>query len=133
MRKLPHGPHITFRRTTVAAVRPGFAPPWQQTRVRSAMAVSSVACAPAVCANMSLRSRSGFRHEVERSAGRDEVFFLGAVLEFPYDSLRVLHHPPAHVSLVHGLPFFRVLLQVSDAGKAQRQLRIVKVLLALEV
>jgi hypothetical protein len=45
----------------------------------------------------------------------------------------VLHHPPAHVLLVDGLALFRVVLEVRDAREAQRQLRVMEVLLALEV
>src|SRR6266852_6330087 len=97
------------------------------------MAASSAACALAFCADMSLGGRSGSWDEIDRRSGRDELFFLGAVLELPNDPLRVLHHPPAHVPLVDGLSFFRVLHEVRNAGKAQRQLRVVKVLLAFEV
>src|SRR6266851_8971502 len=97
------------------------------------MAASSAACAPAFCADMSLGGCSGSWDEIDRRSGRDELFFLGAVLELPNDSLRVLHHPPAHVPLANGFSFFRVLHEVRNAGKAQRQLRVVKVLLALEI
>src|SRR5712671_4620145 len=133
MRKLPPGTQIMLPRPAVSATRSAFAPQPQQTAVRSATAVSAVACAVAVCADIGLRSRSGFRHKVERRARRNELFLLGAVLECLYDPLRVLHHPPAHISLVHGLALFRVFLQVSNAGKAQRQFRVMEMLLALEV
>src|SRR5258708_12246883 len=45
----------------------------------------------------------------------------------------MLHHPPAHVPLVDRFSFFRVLHEVGNAGKYQRQFRIVNVLLTLEV
>jgi len=45
----------------------------------------------------------------------------------------MLHYPPSHVPLVNRLSFFRVLHKMRNTGEAQRQFRIVKVLLALEV
>src|SRR5262249_2676958 len=87
----------------------------------------------AACAGTTSSSRVGLRHIVERRSRRDELFLLGALLELPDNSLRVLHHPPAHIALADGLSFLRVLHQVRDPGKAERQFRVVKVLLALEV
>src|SRR4029450_5578694 len=77
--------------------------------------------------------RVGPRHEVERRSGRYEFFFLFAFLELPNDPVRVLHHPPAHVALVHGFAFFWIFHEVSDASKAQWQFRGGEVLLAFEV
>jgi hypothetical protein len=45
----------------------------------------------------------------------------------------VLHHPPAYVTLIDRFSFLRVLHEVRDACKAQRQFRVMKVLLTLEV
>src|ERR1700712_5766282 len=72
-------------------------------------------------------------HEVERGAGRNQFLLLRTVLELPDDALRMLHHPPAHIALVDGLTLLRVLLQMRDAGEAERQFRIVEMLLPLEV
>src|SRR5262245_4476008 len=82
---------------------------------------------------MLLRPRIGFGHEVERRSARNEFFSLLAFFKRAHDAVRMLHHPPAHVTLVDGLAFLRVLHEVRDAGKAEPQLRIVEVLLALEV
>src|SRR5215218_4123831 len=73
------------------------------------------------------------RHEIELRARRNQLLLLGAVLELPDDALGVLHHPPAHIALVDGVTLLRVFLQMRDAGKAERQFRIVEVLLPLEV
>src|SRR5687768_2610829 len=68
---------------------------------------------------------SGFRellrHEVERCSRRDQLFLLLAVLEIPDDALGVLHHPPAHVTLVDRLALLRIFLQMRDAGEAEVQ------------
>src|SRR5262245_60043999 len=80
-----------------------------------------------------LRPCIGSWHEVEWRSARNEFFSLLAFFERAHDAVRMLHHPPAHITLVDGLAFFRVLHEVRDAGKAEPQLRIVEVLLALEV
>src|SRR4051812_10256639 len=72
-------------------------------------------------------------NEVERGAGRNQFLLPGALLEVPDDALRMLHHPPAHVALVDRVPLLRVFLQMRDAGKAERQFRIMEMLLPLEV
>src|SRR6266481_8221400 len=90
-------------------------------------------CALMLSADRGSSPRVRPRHEIERRSGRDKLFSLFAFLELSNDSMRMLHHPPAHVSLVDGFAFFRVLLEVRNAGKTQRQFRVVKVLLALEV
>ena len=81
--------------------------------------------------------KSGFRellrHEIERRSRRDQLFLLGGVLEIPDDALGVLHHPPAYISLIDRLALLRVFLQVRDAGEAERQFRVVEMLLPLEV
>src|SRR6516165_1108201 len=90
-------------------------------------------CALMLSADRILSPRVRPRHEIERRSGRDKLFSLFAFLELSNDSMRMLHHPPAHVSLVDGFAFFRVLLEVRNAGKTERQFRVVEVLLALEV
>src|ERR1700676_3663379 len=86
-----------------------------------------------VCADMNLGCCEGLRYEIERRSRRDQLFLLGRALEIPDDALRVLHHPPADVALVDGLALLRVFLQMRDAGEAERQFRIVEMLLPLEV
>src|SRR5271166_5767611 len=49
-----------------------------------------------------LASRVGARHEVERRSRRDELLSFLALLKLPDNTMRVLHHPPAHVPLVDG-------------------------------
>src|SRR6516165_9694696 len=117
MRKLPPGIRIM-------ASRLGNAVP---------VFLSPSRCALMLSANRASSPRVRPRYEIERRSRRDELFLLFAFLELPNDSVRVLHHPPAHVALVHGLAFFRVLHEMGDAGKAERQFRVVEVLLALEV
>src|SRR5260370_16888174 len=90
-------------------------------------------CALMLSADRGSSPRVRPRHELERRSGRDKLFSLFAFLELSNDSMRMLHHPPAHVALVHGFAFFRVLLEVRNAGKTERQFRVVEVLLALEV
>src|SRR4051794_26090974 len=70
-------------------------------------------------------------HEIECCPRRNQFLLLGAILELADDALGVLHHPPADVSLVDGFTLLRVLLQMRDTGKAERQFRIVEVLLPL--
>src|ERR1700730_8146428 len=117
MRKLPPGIQIMASRLDNAVL----VSPWRSR------------CAPMLSADRALSPRVRPRHEIERRSGRDELFSLFAFLELPDDAVRVLHHPPAHIALVHGFAFFRVLLEVRNAGKAERQFRVVEVLLALEV
>src|SRR6201981_2386052 len=76
--------------------------------------------------SLSLGSRVGFRHEIQRGSARDELFSFFAFLELPHNAARMLHHPPAHVALVDRVSFFRVLHEVGNASKTQRQFRIVK-------
>src|SRR5260370_10422391 len=90
-------------------------------------------CALMLSADRGSSPRVRPRYEIERRSGRDKLFSLFSFLELSNDSMRMLHHPPAHVSLVDGFAFFLVLLDARNAGKAQRQVRVVKVLLALEV
>src|SRR5258708_14779848 len=90
-------------------------------------------CALMLSADRGSSPRVRPRYEIERRSGRDKLFSLFAFLELSNDSMRMLHHPPAHVSLVDGFAFFRVLLEVRNAGKTQRQFRVVTVLLSLEV
>src|SRR5712671_331423 len=89
--------------------------------------------ASAFSASKGLSSRIRFWYEVEWRSGRDEFLPLFAFLEVPDDTVCMLHHPPAHIALVHGFAFLRILLEVRNAGETQRQFRVVKVLLALEV
>src|SRR5258708_9976104 len=90
-------------------------------------------CALMLSADRTLSPRVRPRHEIERRSGRDKLFSLFAFLELSTDSIRMLHHPPAYVALVHGFAFFRVLLEVRNRGKPHRHFRVVKVLPALQV
>src|SRR6266568_3569242 len=72
-------------------------------------------------------------HEIECRARRNQFLLLGALLEVADDTLGVLHHPPANIPLVDRLTLLRVFLQMRDTGKAERQFRIMKMLLPLEV
>src|SRR5206468_4661919 len=85
------------------------------------------------CSHYHLRLCVLFGDEIERGAGRNQLLFLGALLKIPDDALGMLHHPPANVALVDGITLLRVFLQMRDAGKSQRQFRIVEMLLPLEV
>src|SRR5262245_56887477 len=136
MRKLPPGIQIMDPRFDLSDATLAFTSPLRRGRRFSAnlsMDASSTFCARALCMDTSLDPRVGLRHEIERRSARDELFSFFAFLKFPNNSARVLHHPPTHVPLVDGLAFFRVLHKMRNAGKAQRQFRVVKVLLALEV
>ena len=70
--------------------------------------------------SLSLGSRIGFRHEIQRRSARDELFSFFAFLELPHNAARMLHYPPAHVPLVDRFSFFWVLHEVGNAGKTQR-------------
>src|SRR5215510_3177189 len=136
MRKLPPGIQIMDPGFDLSDATLAFTSPLRRGRRFSAnlsMDASSTFCARALCTDTSLISRVGLRHEIERRSARDEFFSFFAFLELPNNSARMLHHPPAPVPLVDGLSFFRVLHEVRNAGKTQRQFRVVKVLLALEV
>ena len=112
-----------------------FAPPAKGHRSppRLSLAAASALSAFVFCVDMNAGLRESLGHKIERRTGRNELLFLGAFLEFPNDAIGVLHHPPANVPLVDRLSFFWVLLQVCNAGKAERQLRVVEMLLPFEV
>src|SRR5713101_3615544 len=136
MRKLPQGIQIMDPRLDSSDAMLAFISPLRRGRWRStdlSMDASSTFCAGVFRVDTSLDSRVGLWHEVERRSGRDEFFSFFALLKLPNNSMCVLHHPPAHVPLIDGFSFFRVLHEMRNAGKAQRQFRVVKVLLALEV
>src|SRR4051812_15790141 len=109
-----------------AAARPS----WRSWR--SSPAVRDVAITTAA-APESASTGVLLRHEVERRSGGDQLLLLGAVFEVADDAMRMLHHPPADVALVDRFPFLRIFLQVGNAGEAERQFRIVEMLLPLEV
>src|SRR6516162_64927 len=136
MRKLPPG--IQIMDPPVRSIRRNarlHVATTQRTSISANLSIhaSSTFRARALCMDTSLDSRVGLRHEIERRSARDEVFSFFTFLKFPNNSARMLHHPPTHVPLVDGLSFFRVLHKMRNAGKAQRQFRVVKVLLPLEV
>src|SRR5260370_3349194 len=89
-------------------------------------------CALMLSADRTLSPRVRPRHEIERRSGRDKLFSLFAFLELSNDSMRMLHHPPAHVSLVHGFALFRVLLELRNPCRTDRQFRVVEFCLALD-
>src|SRR5215467_8023373 len=136
MRKLPPGIQIMDPRFDLSDATLAFMSQLRRGRRLSSnlsMDASSTFSAHRLCMDTSLDSRVGLRHEIQRRSARDEVFSFFTFLKFPNDSARMLHHPPTHVPLVDGLSFFRVLHKMRNAGKAQRQFRVVKVLLPLEV
>src|SRR5262249_45423109 len=132
MRKLPPGIQIMESRLD-NAVLGLISPPDRARRLSTTLSLKILPTFCVLAGGASLGPRVRPRHEVEWRSCRDELFFLFAFLELPNDSVRVLHHPPAHVALVHGLAFFRVLHEMGDAGKAKGQFRVVEVLLTLEV
>src|ERR1700691_256002 len=112
MRKLPPGSLIMPVVSTAA--RPG---------------VSSGLVAQAVPAG---GARIHRRDKAEGRARRDQPLLFGALLELPHQAPGVLHDPPADECLVDGLPLLRVFEEVDDPGKAEWDLGVVEVLLALE-
>src|SRR6266568_794607 len=58
---------------------------------------------------------SGFWHEIDRRASRNQLLPLGAFLELVHSAMGMLHYPPAHVFLVDRFTLLRVVHQVRDA------------------
>src|SRR5579859_4377115 len=119
---------MSSRPTAAPAPTAKDAPPLRGASSLEQQCVAACSTTPALASACVL-----LRHEVERRAGRNQLFLLHAVLELAHDAVGVLHDPPAHVTLVDRLALLRILLQVGDARKAERQLGIMEVLLALEV
>src|SRR3954463_12480698 len=101
MRKSPPGIQIMDPRFDCPGVMCGLTSSPRAGRLLSAYFCGEASPAVPACpfsTSKGLSSRIGSWYEIERRSGRDEFLPLLAFLEFPHDTMRMLHHPPAHVT-----------------------------------